>query len=67
MRKHKFWWGKRIIIILDKMWREGVKRLSKTLRCAAARAANVYNYKAQRRVAGEPAVSKVDFTTGSHF
>ena len=58
---------KRIIIILEKMWREGVKRLLKTLRCAAALAANVYNYKAQRRVAGEPAVSKADFTTGSHF
>jgi len=28
---------------------------------------NVYNYKAQQRVAGEPAVSKTDFTTGSHF
>jgi len=29
-----------------------VKRLTKTLRGAAARAANVYNYKAHRRVAG---------------
>ena len=40
------------------MWREGVKRLAKTLCCAAAFAANVYNYKAQQRVAGEPAVLK---------
>ena len=49
------------------MCREGVKRLAKTLCCAAAFAANVYNYKAQQRVAGAPAVSKADFTTGRQF
>ena len=36
--------------------REGERRLS--LCCAAARAANVYNSKAQQRVAGEPAILK---------
>ena len=44
--------------VISKKWREGEERLSKTLRCAAALAANVYNYKAQRRVAGAPAVLK---------
>ena len=38
--------------------REGEGRISKTLHCAAALAANVYNYKAQWRVARERAVLK---------
>ena len=38
---------------IKKKQREGEGRLSKTLCCAAALAANVYNYKAQQRVARE--------------
>ena len=44
--------------LISKKWREGEGRISKTLHCAAARAANVYNYKAQWRVARERAVLK---------
>ena len=41
-----------------KKMRKGERRISQTLHCAAALAANVYNYKAQWRVARERAVLK---------
>ena len=48
-----------------KKYREGEEWISKTLCCAAALAANVYNYKAQQRVARERAVLQVVFRLGA--
>ena len=59
-----------MLVYYNKISKKGAKEQNgfrKGSDCAAARAANVYNYKHNQRLADVSAVSKAVFVTGSLF